>query len=148
MCFSRIGKIEYPFFFIRAGHTDELGREQTRPNWAGPTAGGPGCAGKKKKRGLTGGAHRSGIESVRTSSRLGLLGGAHRWRGRARRRSSTRKAREAPASCSPAEELLLLHLVQAAARGRLWNAGNGRALRSLVHSGELEPASNKPRDYV
>jgi hypothetical protein len=71
------------------------------------------------------------------------------WRlGTARRRGSARKAREAPASCSPAEELLLLHLVQAAARGRLWNAGNGRALRSSVHSGELEPASNKPRDYV
>jgi hypothetical protein len=46
------------------------------------------------------------------------------------------------AGCSPAEELLLFHHVQAAARGRRWNAGNGCTLRSSVYSGELKPASN------
>jgi hypothetical protein len=45
-------------------------------------------------------------------------------------------------------ELLLLHLVQAAARGRVWNTGNGCALRSLVYSGELKPATNERRDDV
>jgi hypothetical protein len=43
---------------------------------------------------------------------------------------------------SPAEELLLFHLVQTAARRRLGNTGDGRALRSSVYSGELKPASN------
>jgi hypothetical protein len=38
--------------------------------------------------------------------------------------------------------LLLLRLVQTETRGRLWNAGNGRASWSSVGSGELEPGSN------
>jgi hypothetical protein len=43
-----------------------------------------------------------------------------------------RKAREAPAGCSPAEELLLIHLIQTAARRRLGNAGNGRCTGSTT----------------
>jgi hypothetical protein len=53
-----------------------------------------------------------------------------------------RKARETTASCSPAEELLLFHLVQTAARRRLGNTGNGCTSWSSVYSGELKPASN------
>jgi hypothetical protein len=53
-----------------------------------------------------------------------------------------RKAREVTASCNSVEELLLFHLVQTAARRRLGNTRNGRALQSSVCSSELEPGSN------
>jgi hypothetical protein len=46
------------------------------------------------------------------------------------------------AICSSVEELLLVHLVQTAARGRRWNAGNGCTSWSSAYSGELKPASN------
>jgi hypothetical protein len=65
-----------------------------------------------------------------------------RCRRTARRRGSTQRGLEATASCSPAEELLLVHLLQTAARGRRWNAGNGCTLRSSAYSGELKPAGN------
>jgi hypothetical protein len=69
-------------------------------------------------------------------------------RRRAWRRSSTRKAREAPASFSPAEELLLFHLVQTAARRRPGNTGNVWASWSSASSGELEPGSYFEGDDV
>jgi hypothetical protein len=59
-----------------------------------------------------------------------------------------RKAREMTASCSPAEELLLFHLVQTAAQRRLGNTGNGCTSWSSAGSGELEPGSESAGDDV
>jgi hypothetical protein len=59
-----------------------------------------------------------------------------------------RKARETMESCSPAEELLLFHLVQTAARRRLGNTGNVWASWSSAGSGELEPGSYFEGDDV
>jgi hypothetical protein len=48
--FFKNRKIEYPIFFSSGPDTQtELGREQTRPNWAGPTGGVLGARGGKKK---------------------------------------------------------------------------------------------------
>jgi hypothetical protein len=46
------------------------------------------------------------------------------------------------------EELLLVHLVQTAARRRLGNTGNVWASWSSADSGELEPASYLAGDDV
>jgi hypothetical protein len=44
--------------------------------------------------------------------------------------------------------LLLLRLVQTETRGRLWNAGNGRASWSSVGSGELETGKERGGEIV
>jgi hypothetical protein len=57
---------------------------------------------------------RSGTFFLDLGSNQGLTDGDVRRGGGARRR----EGREAMESCSPAEELLLFHLIQTAARGR------------------------------